>query len=249
MLLKILPWIILPGVVIVLPLALWYTFDACVFGARVAARHTARFALILVLAWAFSFILFGSTPAPWRHGVKTVLLLVSSACFWAFALAHLISKPNAGRVLLDLGRSKIHVAMLIVATILLIAVGIRIFEVLNSGLLQSGAADIILREISQAFCFLSVGVFVLAMGVKRFQITEKGILFFARLIRWQRIKSYKWEGRAGLILTLKISKHWPIFNQCSLPIPHWYKDSVEELLAQNISESTSSRPKSSNCQI
>jgi membrane protein CcdC involved in cytochrome C biogenesis len=220
------PWVVFPGMFFVVAIGFFYIFDACLSTTRAAARRLPGFAAILVVTMLALLALFGSMPASWRGSVSIILSAVCVGLLWAYFLVH-HKKAKAGRALLYVGRSRSHVAAGLVACL---AVGLLIFEILKTNPGLEGVCRIV--------PLLSLGALNLFLGYSKLKITEQGIFAFGTLITWERIKSYKWEGRKGRILTLETSRRLPLFRQISLAIPARYRDSVDELLLQNISDST-----------
>jgi len=227
MLLKIPVWVILPGIVFVLPLAFCYAMSVFVFGPKVAVRQLGRFALILVVVLVPLFLVFGSIPASWRENVAVVLRLACATAFWTLILAYPIRKIKAGSLLLDMGLTRFHVCNLILLGILIIC----IFYLEITRVVEDNFG---LEEISRALVLLSIGGYALFLSSGRIQITEHGIFYFRHLIRWERITGYGWDDGKRSVLSLKLDRKLPLFREANLLVPPQYRDCVDELLSQNI---------------
>jgi uncharacterized membrane protein YobD (UPF0266 family) len=226
MLLKIPDWVILPGIVFVLPLAFYYAMLAFVFGSKLAVRQIARITVIFVVVLVPLFLVFGSMPASWRENVAIVLSLACATAFWTLILTYRIRKIKAGSLLLDMGLSRLHVCNLILLVILIICIFIEI----------AGAVvdNLGLEEVSRALAWLSIGAYALFLGSGRIQIREHGIFYFRHLIRWERITGYGWDEGKRNVLSLKLDRKLPLFWEVHLLVPAQYRDCVGELLSQNV---------------
>ena len=227
MLLKIPVWLILPGILFVWPLAFCYAMAAFEFGSKLAVRLTGRCALMLVVVLVPLFLVFGSMPASWREIVAIVLQLAGATGFWTLILVYRIREIKAGSLLLDMGIGRSGAGRLILLAILVICVlYLQIVEVVEE--------NFGLEEISRALVLLSLGAFALFTGSGRIQIREHGVFYFRYLIRWETITGYRWEEGRRSILSLTLDRKLPLFREVHLPVPVQYRDSVDELLSQNV---------------
>jgi hypothetical protein len=66
-------------------------------------------------------------------------------------------------------------------------------------------------------------------------VTEKGFYRLGLEVRWERIKSYKWQDKNEelAILLLEVKRRWRIFNPTTLQIPVIHKEAVDRLLSQH----------------
>ncbi len=227
MLAKMPPWVVFPLIFFALVIGLFYVFDACLSGIRVAARRLPSFAVVFVGTMLALLVLLGSIPASWRGRVSSVISLACAGCLWAYFLTYIGQEPRAGRVLLDIGRSGSHAAGGIVACL---ALGLLIREIFE--------ADLGLERIYRIVALLSLGMLNLFIGLSRLKITEQGIFWARRLIKWEEIKTYKWEKGRRCLLTLNLFRRLPLFDEVNIPIPPSHKDAVDNLLRENVSDST-----------
>ena len=221
---RIPPWVMFPGIFFVLAIGFFYVFDACLSGIKVAARQLPSFAVIFVATMLALLVLLGSIPASWRGRVSSVISLVCAGFLWAYFLTHAGQKSRAGRVLLDIGRSRSHAAGGIIACL---ALGWLMLEISKTGLGLEG--------ISRIVALLSLGALNLFIGFRRLKITERGILWAARLMKWEEIKTYKWEKGKRCSLTLNLFRRVPLFDEVNIPVPPSHKDAVDNLLRENVS--------------
>ena len=210
-----------------LAIGFFYVFDACLSGIKVAARRLPSFAVIFVATMLALFVLLGSIPASWRGRVSSVISLVCAGLLWAYFLTYIGQKPRAGRVLLDIGRSRSHAAGGIVACL---ALGLLIREVFE--------ADLGFERICRIVGLLAIGVLNLFIGFSRLEITEQGIFWARRLIKWEEIKTYKWEKGRRCLLTLSLLRRLALSDELNIPVPPSYKDAVDNVLRENVSGST-----------
>jgi uncharacterized membrane protein YobD (UPF0266 family) len=156
-----------------------------------------------------------------------VLGLACATGFWTFIFVHRIRRIKAGSLLLDMGLGRLGVCNLILVVILVVCIFYsQIMEVIDG--------NFGLEKISAALAWLSLGVYALFVGSGRIQIREHGVFYFRQLIRWETITGYRWEEGRRSVLSLKLDRRLPLFREVHLPVPARHRDSVDELLSQNV---------------
>ena len=217
-------------VIFVIPLAIFYISLAFLYGPRVACRIAARVLAFEAVVLGGLFVFFAIIPTSERDNTARVLQLFLLVLFWGYFITHLIRRAKGGSVLLDIGRNSY------LAVFLTIIAGITIFFALRSVISEARQDGLDLKEVTRILGLLSMAAIVLPFGFSKIQIREEGILYFSRLIKWEKIDSYRWEGRNGSTLTLRYSKPiYFLFREVNIPIPPYYKDYVDYLLSQKIS--------------
>ena len=137
-------------------------------------------------------------------------------------------KRRAGAVLLDLGPSKLRIALGVIMGSLMIFLGVVLWWMVLC-LRPPGLA--LFSVIPILTTCAAVEVFL--MGLSRSEIREGGIFpFFLMVVEWERIESYEWGGRDGHILRIKGKRGG---GKTSLRVPAAHKEEVENILAQHLS--------------
>jgi len=221
--------VFLAAVIFVIPLAIWYIFLAFLYGPRVACRIVARVLSLEALILGGLFVFFAIIPTSERDNTARALQLFLLVLFWGLFIPHLIKRTKGGSVLLDIGRNSYH------AVFFTILAGIAIFFALRSVISEARQDGLDLKEVTRILGLLSMAAIVLPFGFSKIQIREEGILYFSRLIKWEKIDSYRWEGRNASTLTLKYNRpKFFLFQEVNIAIPPYYRDYVDNLLFQII---------------
>ncbi|MEW6493640.1 MAG: DUF5673 domain-containing protein [Cyanobacteriota bacterium] len=113
--------------------------------------------------------------------------------------------------------------------------------------LMKGLFDInkfLLFNLYFVFAYWSFAIYLLLLGMSRLEFRENGICSSFTLIKWNRVLSYKWEGKNGKTLTIRTQPIFSLFGNrdCSLSIPATKKDAVEQILIQHLSGEREDRP-------
>ena len=186
------------------------------------------------------FGLYRFFPGFWRNHAWVIVSILGLCglyiiVFFPFIFTWLRHKKQAGSVLLDLGRTKLHKIFLVTGGFGVVTFIISLVE----SLLDAGGV-LGIKEVSISLFWLLFGVTFLVSGLSHFEIRECGILYFERFVNWEKIESYEWEGESGLTLTLRVRGRLSFLRTLSLPIPAIHKETVENLLAQNLPSDKSS---------
>jgi hypothetical protein len=201
-----------------------------VYGIRsreVGKKAAARDLLYSVLMMAFVIIVLAGLRllgASLRANIILILNLTGTGFVLIALIIYLRRGKKAGPVLLDIGKSTQHTMLAICGGLFLLSGILEIFEAFDPG----GKSR--MNVASSCLFLLSCGVLFSLWGRSRSEIREGGILYLDRFIKWQQIKSYEWEGKNNLTLTLRFRRRFPFYRSRSLPIPAFHKETTEKLL-------------------
>ncbi len=156
--------------------------------------------------------------------------IVIVALLWILIGCWLWSKRQAGSVLLNLGRSRRHkVALFLAGPYLLLA----IVDLVR--LLFEAATE--MDEVFFSLVLLSLGVYLLLLGLSGSQIREAGIVGDGRCLKWNQIESYGWAEKT---LTVRVKRRWHAFRTVlSYRIHTPHKHAVNSILARYLQEDPS----------
>jgi hypothetical protein len=129
-------------------------------------------------------------------------------------------KRQAGSVLLNLGWSKAQKMEIFLGCV---------FIIQNIISLLSEHPDETIGIVPSV-----IGGMLIIVGSNNFEIREGGIFYLDIAKKWEHVKSYDWEGKDSLSLTLNIRTSLPFFKIRSIPIPAQHKQTVENLLVQYV---------------
>ncbi len=144
---------------------------------------------IIILVLFIAFLVFIAIIAPrwrgaaWISPTFSAIHLLSSVISWAYIVTILL-KRRADSVLLDLGRTKWHKIMLVLA-------GLNAFEAISS-LVSSGIG---MEGGSSSLFRLSLSALFFFLGLGHLEIKETGISYFGRVLKWKRIESRRRPSR------------------------------------------------------
>jgi len=227
------PWLILPGVIIVLPLLLCYAVSAYSYGPKIAGRQMTRFVLIAIVVIGSVFTFLACMPAAWKENTRLAIELLATAGLFVWPLVCLTCRAKPGGLLLNIGRSSHQISLIVFAgAVLLLGLGFAI-----SGAV---AGSLSLERIVQVLGLVAIATSGLYLGFSRIQLRERGILCFLSLIKWEDITAYRWEEGKRTVLTLTVSRRLPLFREVNIPIPPRHRDYVNRLLLESTASSTSS---------
>ena len=184
---------------------------------------------IIILVLFIAFLVFIAIIAPrwrgaaWISPTFSAIHLLSSVISWAYIVTILL-KRRADSVLLDLGRTKWHKIMLVLA-------GLNAFEAISS-LVSSGIG---MEGGSSSLFRLSLSALFFFLGLGHLEIKETGISYFGRVLKWKRIESYGWMDHT---LMIKVRRRLLFSRTFRLPIPSVHKSAVDSLLARYVSDAT-----------
>lgn len=208
-------------------------------GKKVAAREFLNdvvfvgvlYILAIIFVVIFSLFFIGSQRDFPGVPIQVILyFIIATVVFWTLIATWLQRKKQSDSIFLDLGRSKSHKMYLVsVGCFTLFGILSIVFTLLDS---EDGFVDSRIQGVSISLFWLSLGAYSLFRGLSHFEFSEGGIFYKGGFVKWERIKSYEWEGENSLTLTLRIKRRLPFFRTRSLPIPAIHKDKVENLLAR-----------------
>lgn len=223
-------WLVAGGIFLV-ALGVGYVVLSSEIGHPAAARRFFGRVLILLAVVFLALALFLTLPASAKGETWLALLLLLSAVCWAALLYRLQRKRQAGNRLLDLGRLPRQRLFILGGGLLALAGLLHIAQPRPDDYPVSG-------PVLGVFA-LSFAAYFLILGFYRLEVRERGILGFFGLVTWERIDSYRWEGKSGETLTVWVSRpRYPWFRDMSWRIPQAHKDRVQAILAQRLSGRT-----------
>ena len=94
------------------------------------------------------------------------------------------------------------------------------------------------EDVSRILCLISLGVFILFLGLSHSAVRAYGISHLGLDFEWKKLASYKWEGKGQRTLTVRVKRvilepllpSWPL----SLDIPSVDKDIMNNLVAEHV---------------
>jgi hypothetical protein len=226
-------WLILPGVIIVLPLLLCYAVLAYSYGPKVAGRQLRRVLLIAIVVIGSVFAFLACIPASWKENTRLAIEVLATATLFVWPLVCLVCRAKPGGVLLNIPRSSHHISLIVFA-------GTALLWGLGWGISEAIAGSLSLHPIVRVLGLVSMGTSGLALGFSRIQLRERGILCFLSLIKWEDITAYRWKEGKRAMLTLTVKRRLPLFREVNIPIPPRHRDYVNRLLLESTASSTSS---------
>jgi len=197
-------------------------------GSKAAAREFPRIIGVMgvLLLFAVGLYLFlpglSRNQAWWEIGQILMIVL-----FCAFIFTWFRYKKQAGSVLLDLGRTKLQ-------NFSLFAGGGFFVLAIDSvvGSLSDAEGVLGIKEVSRGLIWLFFGVGMFIQGLSHLEIREGGIFYLGNFFKWEKIESHVWEGENGLTLTIR--RRILFGGALGLPIPANNKETVVNLLEQNL---------------
>ncbi|MCJ8278930.1 MAG: DUF5673 domain-containing protein [Rivularia sp. ALOHA_DT_140] len=212
----------------IIGLGLGYFIASLIIGEEVARRNLQGVlpigVLIGILIAFFSYYL---------SNINFLLILIS-----IFVIGHIGTwfwrKSHTGLLLLNVGQTRNHWLVLTSGSIFLV------YAIRQSYLLIAQTNDIFSENsnilLSQTAINWALAILLLVSGLSKLELREKAICFMTAVIPWDEIKSYKWEGKKGNILTIWLKKRFfGLPNHRSLPIPPTKKADIESIFRQYIS--------------
>ncbi|MBE9212277.1 hypothetical protein IQ247_06065 [Plectonema cf. radiosum LEGE 06105] len=160
--------------------------------------------------------------------VLSLIFIIGSLVIWFWR------KQKTGSLLLNVGRTRSHWLILGTGIIfLLLAVGQTYTLITQTSEFFSEDNNILLFNLVINW---ALAILLLVSGLSKLELREKAICFMTAVIRWDEIKSYKWEGKQQNILTIWLKKRFlGLPNFKILPIPLSKKAAVEAILSEHLS--------------
>jgi hypothetical protein len=211
-------------------LGLIYISTVNMVGHEVALRQTLEI-LTIFLFLPPIFLLSYSLK---DYGLATLQALVSVIIFISL-LSSPFRKKQSGILLLDIGRSEVWAASLLLGLGWLgttVSNTLSFFNHISTGFPQDTN---LATEVSKLACYGSFSIFWILLALSKTEFRKNGIWLGIRLIKWQRIKSYKWESSKPNILTIRYKPSFPFFfGWMSLPIPPQSREDVSHILNERL---------------
>lgn len=227
-------WSIFVGVLIgaIIALGLAYLIASFVVGQEVAQRNLQGIFPIGILAGVsipFLFYFLSNIEYLWfTLAVLALIFVLGSIVNWFWR------KRQTGLLLLNVGQTRSHRLTLGAGVIFtLLAMGQT--YILITRTTETFAEDNNLL-LSQIVFNWALAIFFIVNGLSKLELREKAICFMSAILKWDEIKSYKWEGKQGNILTTWHKKQFLGFpNHQTFPIPAHKKAAVESILNEYLS--------------
>jgi hypothetical protein len=216
--------------IVSIPLILFlgiYLSAVSMAGHEVAKRTTFQVLFILSLFTFITFVLYLTIGE--KYSFVTFQFLASvivtfcslSLSFW---------KKKSGALLLDIGKNEFWASLLLLGLMhigLTISDALSFFRHLSVGFPQGSS---LVTEVSGLAFYASLSIWWILLVFSKTEFRKNGIWFGIRLIKWQRIKSYRWEPSKPNILTIRYTS-FPLFlGWMSFPIPPQYREDVSRIL-------------------
>lgn len=214
------------GILIVfIALVIGYGFRKREIGSKAALKEIAYSAVIIgiiIILICVGYLVFSPK---YDKNYELVLFLFMTGVIWAQFFSWLWRRSQAGSVLLDLGRSRQSLWSLI---------GGAGFILLGFLSLVDKPNESNLEGILKVFFYFSLGLNILFRGSRRLDVREHGFSCVERFIKWDRIKSFSWEGEKALTLALRLYRRFLSFSIQNIAVPPHLKDKIEELLTTHL---------------
>jgi hypothetical protein len=211
--------------VLVIALGVGYGIRSREVGAKAAARDL-LYGILGIAAVIVVLVGLRLLRVPLRPNGISIIMLTGLGIAMIYLIIFLRRKKEAAPVLLDIGQSTWHKISLIAGGFFLLFGIIELVELFETG------SKTRINGTFSCLVFFSVGVLLIFQGRGHSEIREGGIVCLDRFIKWQQIKSYEWEGKDNLTLTLRFKQRFPFSRTSSLPIPAHHKETAEKLLGR-----------------
>lgn len=187
-----------------------------------AARDTRRAIAVAVVGCGFwSLFFYGFEGEDLSRSALLLAAVILVALAWISC-----RRIWAGRVLLDLGRSRGHTLHLVIGCFLValavVPLVVRLFGFPG------------FEDISLPLLFFVIAAVFLVSGFNHFEVRERGIFYLDGFVRWARVDSYAWGGDDNLMLTFEMLGPLSFLRHRRVPIPETHKDAVQNLLVEKL---------------
>jgi hypothetical protein len=215
---------------LILILSIIYLSTINMMGHEVSKRQTLEILYIFSLfipTYSLFYYFFKN------HGLAVLQFLFSSAII-IYLLSSLLQKRKSGILLLDIGKSELWSSQLTLG-------------VMNLGLMILSASSYfynisvtfsqisLVAKISELSFYGSIGVFLILQSLNKTEFRKSGIWVWLRFIKWERVKSYRWEPSKPNILTIRHKPSFPLFSGwMSFPVPTQYREDVSRILSERL---------------
>ena len=223
-------WLIVLGSLIVatiVGIGIGYFIVSLFIGQEVAQRNLRSVFPILILVGAIA------TFSGYYFSNMEYLLATLSFLSIVFSMGYLVvwfwRKRQTGFLLLNIGITRNNWLVLVVGTIsTLLAIRYTYIFITQTTGAFSQDNNIALFQL---VIYWIAAIFLVINGLSKCELHEKAICFMTAVIKWDEIKSYKWEGKQGNILTISLKKKFFGFSdRRTLLIPANKKTAAEKIL-------------------
>lgn len=144
------------------------------------------------------------------------------ALLFPFVIANmLLGKAHAGNVILDCGPHPTRKLFLVMAAVMLI------------GAVATVIASTETTAILFAIFLTGFAMYWLLMSTGRLLICENGVFQYWGLLRWNKIRSYRWEGDTDATLMVRTTARFALLGRGAFPVAIEQKDAVDALLREH----------------
>jgi hypothetical protein len=220
--------------IVSIPLILFlgiYLSAASMAGHEVAKRTTIQVLFLILFIASISSLLYLVVGE--KYGLAVLQLLASVVVIF-YLLSLPFRKEKSNILLLDIGKNKFWASSLFAG---LIYIGLTILNALYFfGYVSTGfpQGSNLVTEVSGLAFYGSLSIWLILLAFSKTEFRKNGIWLGIRLIKWQRIKSYRWEPSKPNILTIRYTS-FPLFlGWMSLPIPTKYREDVSRILNERL---------------
>jgi hypothetical protein len=217
---------------VILILGLSYPFTANMMGHEVAERQTLHTALVIFL--------FAVPIASLYYFVGNNAFVITQILFSIIFIFDLLNLPfykrKSGALLLDIGKDELWSVSLMSGLLWLgmtVLNASSFFRHVSTGFPQDTN---FVTEASELSFYFSLGISLVLKSLGKTEFRKNGIWFSIGLIKWQRMKFYKWEASKPNIVTIRYQPSFPFFlGWMSFPIPLQYREDVSRILNDRLS--------------
>lgn len=162
----------------------------------------------------------------WEVKIWPISQLIGAALFLGNIALWPWRKKRAGEILLDIPAHK-KISILVIITLL----GVLVLYCLFTDVIEKNN---LITELPMIILCFSILIYFFILKISRIKLTKKGILSVIYFLKWEKIISYRWEGKRGEVLSMVRKQFIPFFRTMSIPIPPKYKDSVNNVLREHL---------------
>ncbi|MBD2681305.1 MULTISPECIES: DUF5673 domain-containing protein [Nostoc] len=218
-------------IVLVVFLAIRYQLTRRLVGKQDATREILYALIWILLVSAILFI-----PQLTRYS-WLILLGIYAVCFLGYLIyisTWYWRKQQAGYYLLNVRTAfkNKRLAWLILLSIIFAILYSALFirEAFNSNSISNNLNNSYVAEI---ILLWSSVIILISRYFSEFELRENGICYMFSLVKWEDIKSYRWEKTKNNILIVSFQAHFPLVKTYwRVTIPLAQKYAVEQILAQ-----------------
>jgi hypothetical protein len=213
-------------------LGLTYPLTANMMGHEVAQRSTLQVLIIILFFTSISFLLYLIMGE--KYGLIAFQFFASAMVIFCF-LSLPFRKKKSGFLLLDIGKNEFWVLSLLLGLMYIgstIPNALSFFRHVSTGFPQGSN---LVTELSGIAFNGSLSAWWILLAFSKTEFRKNGIWLGTILIKWQIIKSYRWEPSKPNILTIRHKPSFPLFSGwMSFPIPPQYREDVSSILNEQV---------------